>query len=230
MEKLHLERLAAKDLLLEIDDLLTELKTQEGNEEIDRLFEEYMETQSKIEELISDSHYIEWLDQFTKKNDHFTDESWMAYRNNILGDVDKKQISNLYYFYIAIRQYAKLNNITSGSYHSYYVKFNDFYFDISRTPDGNHTETCVWRYKSYKHEDDLNKRFYFIDFNEIINNFGQYKLNQVSKQLCILSSLAKTIHKNGVPVKSIIDTVDSTLTSVSQIEDEPKKLTRKQCN
>lgn len=203
MEKFY--EIMEKDLL-EMDVSLTEIIVQEDSEGIDRLFKDYMETQSKIEELICDSHYIEWLDQFTKKHGNIDDDSWMAYRSNIIEDDDKKLIDNLYYFYIGIRQYATLINIESRGY---YIMFNDFCFHIDRYPDGNHTKTSVWRYKHFKSEDYLDKRFHIIDFNEIISNFRQYKSTQVSKQLCILSSLAKAIHKNGVPVETIVGTVDT---------------------
>ena len=232
MEKLHLESLVMKDLLLELDDLLIELKTHEGSEEIDRLLEEYMEMQEKIEELISDSQYIEWLDYFTKEHISIDDESWIS-RYRSLDDNNRNQVENLYFFYIGIRQYAKFNNIKSSSLRSYYIRFNDFYFNIGRSHGEFAMETYVSRHKPYKpglfEDNDLSEKYkqQFIDFNEIINNFGQYKSDLVSKQLCILSSLAKAIHKNGVPVESIIGTVNSTLTSVSQIEDEPKKLIRK---
>ena len=206
--------------ILEMDVSLTEIIAQEGSEGIDRLFKDYMETQSKIEELICDSHYIEWLDQFTKKHGNIDDDSWMAYRSNIIGDDDKKLIDSLYYFYIGIRQYATLINIESRGY---YIIFNDFCFHIDRYTDGNHTKTSVWRYKQFKPDDYLDKRFHIIDFNEIISNFRQYKSAQVSKQLCILSSLTKTIHKNGVPVETIVGTVDTEFSKIKRQKEMEKE-------
>ena len=228
MEKLHLESLVMKDLLLELDDFLIELKTHEGSEEIDRLLEEYMEMQAKIEELISDSQYIEWLDYFTKEHISIDDESWIS-RHRSLDDNNRNQVENLYFFYIGIRQYAKFNNIKSSSLRSYYIKFNDFYFNIGRSHGEFAMETYVSRHKPYKpglfEDNDLSEKYkqQFIDFNEIINNFGQYKSDQVSKQLCILSSLAKAIHKNGVSIETIVGTVDTEFSKIKRQKEMEKE-------
>ena len=98
----------------EIDKVLKELKTPEGQEKVDAFIKEYIEKQQiedeKIKSMLSNTSYVEWLKKFTKNKDDFDDEEWV-YCPEQLSEIDSENVRDLYLFYRGIERYARSNNI-----------------------------------------------------------------------------------------------------------------------
>ena len=112
--------------------------------------------------IMSNTDYINWLIDFMKDKKIFHDEDW-DYSLQKLDKYNQERVNELGLFFEGIFHYARSNNIDSffrplGE--CFYIKMNDNYFEIGYITGQGTMFYC----KKVSPDED------FIDFIDIINN------------------------------------------------------------
>ena len=193
---------------------LKKLESPEGQEKMNQIVREYIEKQQmeaqKIKKLMSETTYVEWLKEFTQDRDSFTEEDW-AYSQEQLTDKDRENVDNLSLFYRGIENYANSNHIEPNFFdfgEFYKVKYNDFYFKIG-IAYGQGTRIFFSKF------DGKNMKG-FINFNKVLPQ---------NKNTEKLSKLIIAMHKNGMPIEDILNTINETITALD--DGQEKHLVKK---
>ena len=205
--------------------ILEEMETPEGKAKIDEFIKKYIEEEKikneKINDLMSNTNYLEWLDKFTQDKKEFYDDDWIYYPE-LIKDSDKENVEKLYLFYRGIDRYANQNHIYPlqckfGNF--YKIRLNEIGFEIGILI-GQGTVHFVRRVaQENEHE--------FIDFNDVMTRKKQEKIDQINASLNSLSNMISTIYENGVPIESIVYTLEKSIKElVSKEEDKVKSLTK----
>lgn len=171
----------------------------------------------KIKKLMSNTSYIDWLNNFTKDKDGFGDD-YCLYSNEDISEIDKENIEKLSLFYEGIDEYAESNHIypiacESGIY--YRVKLNDFHFEIGALIGQG---TVFFFNKS----EELEKEF--IDFNDIMSGKKQSDVDQINTRLDSLSNMIRTAYDSGVPIEAIINTFNNTINEITYNNEEKEPI------
>lgn len=85
----------------------------------------------RVEEMTSDTQYIDWLEKFTLKRPFFSEEDWQFSAD--FSQEDRDNIQDLPLFYRGIDCYARRNYISpsvEGNRVSYPLKKDDVYYQI----------------------------------------------------------------------------------------------------
>jgi len=186
-----------------------------------KLAEDYINKQKeeskKIKEMISNTSYIDWLNQFTKDKKSFCDDQWLYFPEKI-SSTDRENVEKLNLFYEGINIYAKQNHIypTLCNFGNFYrVNLNDFGFEIG-TLIGQET---IFFFNKVSLKNNKN----FIDFNDIMSEKKQDNVDQINAILDSLSNIVIKAYENGVPIESIIDRLDNTIKGISSKEENKTK-------
>lgn len=156
--------------------ILKDLKTPERKAKIRKYIKEYIDKENvkneKIKILMSNTNYLEWINQFTQNKKGFFDDDWIYFPEQI-SDSDKENVEKLWLFYEGISGYADLNNIYPlqcdfGNF--YKIRLDKIGFEIGVLIGQEAVFFC--NKVAVKNEQE------FIDFNDIMN--GQ-KQEQVDK-------------------------------------------------
>ena len=116
--------------------ILKDMETPEGKARMNKWVEEYIAKEKvkseKIKSMMSNTAYIEWLNQFTQDKDGFSDDDWLYFPEKI-SESDRENVEKLCLFYEGIDKYSKQNHIYPipcefGNF--YRVKLNAFGFEI----------------------------------------------------------------------------------------------------
>ncbi len=184
----------------------------------ERWFEERLiidrEMNFRMQEIFSDSSYIEWLSHFTIEHPKFKDCEWRHFPDKLSSE-DYKKVNDLDLLFYIVDKYAKENYrypITTNSGKFYKIKYNDVGFIIGIVGG------IALGYICSRVEVDNEKDF--IDFNNIIANKKCDDVEFIERQLKDLSKLIVTLHASGVPLESISVTVNNTLDSVKPEKDD----------
>ena len=209
-----------------VEKVLKEMETPEGKEKMKKWADRYIEEQrvrdQKIKDIITNTSYVEWLNQFTQDKDGFADDEWLYFPEEI-SSIDRENVGVLNLFYEGISKYASENHIYPipcdfGNF--YRVKLNDFAFEIGILV-GQGTVFFV-------NKVSLEEGKEFIDFNYIMNDKKQDNVDNINAMLEALSNMVITAYDNGVPVESIVNKLDSTIRDISsKKENKIKVLVRK---
>lgn len=174
-----------------MDDLL------KNNEIMKELLLKAKVCEDRTKELVSDTKYIKWLEEFTSKHPFFYDDSWL-YCPSKLSDDDRKNVEILSLFFRAIDRYAKDNYIALG-----YVEFGSFY-NIKYNNVGYCIGLVVGQgASSYCDRFDISDDDYLIDFNDIMNNKKQVWVDDYNNKLNDLSNLIKSLYDDGLSAQFI---------------------------
>ena len=206
--------------------ILKDLKTPEGKVKMDKWVEKYItkqkEKEKKIKDMMSNTSYIEWLNEFTQDKDGFSDDDWLYFPEKI-SDSDRENVLKLCLFYEGIDNYSQQNHIYPvpcefGNF--YRVKLNDFGFEIGILVG----QGTIFFFNKASIEDDK----VFIDFNDIMIGRKQDNVDQINATLDSLSSMVLTAYESGVPIEAIVSRLDNTIGDItSKKGDKPKTLVRK---
>lgn len=207
--------------------ILKDMETPEGKARMNKWVEEYIAKEKvkseKIKSMMSNTAYIEWLNQFTQDKDGFSDDDWLYFPEKI-SESDRENVEKLCLFYEGIDKYSQKNHIYPipcefGNF--YRVKLNNFGFEIGILVG----QVTVFFFNKASLEDDKK----FIDFNDIIIGKKQDNVDQINATLDSLSNMVITAYESGVPIEAIVSTLDNTIKGItSKKEDKPKTLVRKQ--
>ena len=207
--------------------ILKEVNTPEGQEKIKKWAEEYFAKENakniKIQEMLSNTDYIKWLDSFTVEHSNFSDDDWLYFPEKISKE-DLEQVNNLHLMYHGIERYASKNYIypTDCNFGNFYkVKLENTGFEIGMLV-GQGTLFFCNRVQIENQKD-------FIDFNDILNNKENDNVTTIKNKLNELSNLVVSLYKSGVPLEAIVITLDNTLNEINSQNDlgQAKVLKRK---
>jgi hypothetical protein len=185
------------------------------NLEITAKMKKWLEEQIKKDEqinlekkdILSNTKYIDWLENFTKEHKEFTDDEW-TYCPEKLSISDLEKVNKLHLLYDGIDEYASKNYlyptvVDFGAVHK--IKLNNTGFEIGVFTGQGSLFFCR-RIKISK-----NNKQNFIDFNDIINNKKQDGVDEIDKKLNKLSNLIEDLDKSGIPHDAIKNTFIATL-------------------
>ena len=117
-------------------DLIKGLENPESKEIMKRIVEENIKKErqknEKIKSLMSNTDYIEWLIEFTKDKEGFSDDDWI-YSSEKLDDVAKEKVDDLQLFFEGIYQYSRINyiySLTRPLGECYKIRIGDIGFEI----------------------------------------------------------------------------------------------------
>ena len=171
------------------------------------LVQELSTEQEKAKELVSNTAYILWLENFTKVYPKFTDDLHEHYPDELTAD-DCQKISDLYLFFKGIDDYASKNLISSQTEelsfpNEYYViVYNNIYYQIGIV-SGQGTFAYCDRIK--------NPSTQVLDFNDVINNKQAKNFAVISKKIENLTQIVESLNYLNVPTDVIINTVEKAL-------------------
>lgn len=206
--------------------ILKEMKTPKGKAKIKKWVDNYIEEEKvkneKINTLMSNTSYLDWLINFTKDKNRFCDNDWLYFPERI-NDTDKENVGHLSLFYIGIKKYANENYIYPipckfGNY--YRIRLNEVGFEIGILIG----QGTVFFFKKVSIENEQE----FIDFNDIMVDNKQERVDQINASLEALSNMVLTTYESGVPIESIVETLENTIKEItSPKEGNSKALIKK---
>lgn len=201
--------------------LLREINTPEGKENFKKWAEKYLaeekEKNIKMKELLSNTDYINWLVNFTKKHTNFSDDDWLYFSEKIAKE-DLERVNNLHLIYHGIEKYANENYIypTECDFGNFYkIKLENIGFEIGMLV-GQGTVFFCKRVQVIDSKD-------FIDFYDIINNKKNKNATTIKNKLNKLFDLVVSLHKSDVPLEAIEITLDNALNEIKSKNDLEKK-------
>lgn len=208
------------------EEILKELNTPKGKATMDKWIDEFIAKtkarNEKIETMMSNTNYIEWLNSFTKDKEKFADDDWV-YCPEKLDETDREKVSMLSMLYEGIEKYALENYIfpTPCDFGEFYrVKLNDFTFEVGIMVG----QGTIFFFNKTSLEDGKD----FIDFNDVITKTKKDNVDQINSILDSLSKMVVSAYENGVPIEAIINTLNETIEDItSKKEDKSKSLVRK---
>ena len=81
-----------------VEKKVNEMEMLEGKARMEKWVDEYIEKQDEknkiIENIMSSTYYIEWLNHFTQDKNGFSDDDWL-YSSDKLSDFDRKNVEML---------------------------------------------------------------------------------------------------------------------------------------
>lgn len=178
--------------------------------------------QQKVKNMMSNTNYIKWLHGFTSDKESFYDDDWLYFPEKI-NDLDRENVYKLCLFYEGIDEYARENHIYPvvrdfGNF--YKVRLNNFGFEIG-VLIGQGTVFFCKKVPVEKISD-------FIDFRNIMAGKKEERTNQIDINLDYLSDTIISTYESGVPIESIINTVDKTIKEIiSNQENKAKTLIKR---
>jgi len=197
---------------------LTEIEMQDVmNKIIDEKIEKEKIRKKKIMSLVSNTNYIEWLVNFTKDKEDFSDNDWV-YSMEKLDNTNQEMLDDLPLFFEGIYQYAKNNYIYSLSRpfgECYRIKINNIGFEVGYL-SGQGT-------KFYCRKISLNESENAIDFMDIVNNKKQSNVEYINNSLEYISNILTELYSNGAPIEAMVERFNVIIKKLSENEKQKKE-------
>lgn len=184
---------------------------------LDDWFEKMRISDEKRKEMFSNTNYIKWLEGFTTKYESFTDDSWL-YTPTELSQEENEKVANLHLLYEGIELYAKKNYIypTECDFGGYYnIKLDNIGYELGMLVGQGTVFFCK--------RTGIDKDLEYIDFNDIMTDKKKDGVDVITQQLKDLSNKVLELHKKGIPLTALIETLDTTLTGIKEEEKNPTK-------
>ena len=194
-----------------------EIDKEKANEFIMDYIEGLKVSEAKRKEMFSNTNYLKWLENFTIEHPGFSDDDWLYFPDKISQE-DNEKVKNLHLLYEGIELYAKKNYIypTECDFGGYYnIKLDNIGYEIGMLVGQGTLFFCK--------RTPLNKDIIYIDFNDIISDKKQSGVDLITQQLKELSDKILELHKKGIPLNALIESLDTTLTGIKQEEKNPTK-------
>lgn len=194
-----------------------EIDKEKANEFIMDYIEGLKVSEAKRKEMFSNTNYLKWLENFTIEHPGFSDDDWLYFPDKISQE-DNEKVKNLHLLYEGIELYAKKNYIypTECDFGGYYnIKLDNIGYEIGMLVGQGTLFFCK--------RTPLNKDIIYIDFNDIISDKKQSGVDLITQQLKELSDKILELHKKGIPLNALIESLDTTLTGIKEEEKNPTK-------
>ena len=140
------------------------MKNDNIDEKVQNWYKEHSEKlksdHDKMEKLISNTDYIDWLSNFLRDKKYISDYDWM-YFPDLFNENERMNIAKICLLYQLVNEYSIKNSISVNDceYGNYYsVKYKSFSFDI-----GVKLDKGIMFFCSQNIYDDN-----YIDFNNIL--------------------------------------------------------------
>ena len=162
-------------------------------------------------ELVRGADYISWLESFTVNYPVFFECDWKDYDNSILSNLDKVNLKKLQTFYSVIDDYAKENYLeaVNNSYSSgYFSQYHGIGYEIGKFYGKDVSVYCN-RLGNVDIKD-------FIDVCDIIYYKKQEHTDEISLKLVGLSKYVRNLASEGIPLRAISDTFNSTMENLDE--------------
>lgn len=204
-----------------VEKILKDMETPEVKARMKKWVEGYIAKEKvkseKIKSMMSNTAYIEWLNQFTQDKDGFSDDDWLCFPEKI-SESDRENVEKLCLFYEGIDKYSQQNHIypTPCDFGNFYrVKLNGFGFEIGILIG----QGVVFFFNKVSLEEDKE----FIDFNDIMIGKKRDIVEQINVTLDSLSSMIITAYESGVPIEAIVSTLDNTIKDITSKQEAISK-------
>ena len=194
-----------------------EIDKEKADKFINDFFEGLKISEAKRKEMFSNTNYVKWLESFTIEHPDFSDDDWLYFPEKISHE-DNEKVKNLHLFYEGIELYAKKNYIypTECDFGGYYnIKLDNIGFEIGMLVGQGTLFFCK--------RTPLNKDLEYIDFNDLVADKKKDGVDVITQQLNDLSNKVLELHKKGIPLEALIETLDTTLTGIKEKEKNPTK-------
>lgn len=175
---------------------------------------EYVEKENdrkiKMQQMLSNKEYLNWLENFTIEHKNFFNTDWLYFPEKI-SDSDRINVENLDLLYNEIERYASENYIypVHDEFGNLYkIKLNNIGYEIEKL-DFQGTTLFFCNRVQIKND------YEFIDFNDIINNNKKDNTNNIKDSLKKLSNIVVSLYESGVPLEAISITLDNTLNEIN---------------
>ena len=193
------------------------------NNKSEEYIEMLMEKMNKTNEIKSNPTYINWLEKFTEKYPHFSDDDFLYHKKNKKKD-DIEKVKNLDCLYRIIDKYAQDNYIYQDNDEkntiSYKIKYNNIGYEIG----------VMYGQGTFFFCDRLNYiDGTFIDFNDILNNIKQPNTDKINQLFEKINIIIEYYYNEGVPLPAITRNINEVMTLLNKEEKErkEKKLNKK---
>lgn len=176
-------------------------------EAVNKVLADLIRTQELEKELVSNTEYILWLENFTSTHTYWSDDTWL-YCPEKISKEDYKRVEELHCFFNGIVDYAERNFIPTYNdeygYDTYiFIQFNNVGYRIG--------EMIGQGTLAYCERVDISSDNVFIDFNDIIINKKQENVDDIEKKLDSMCKIIEELISMGVPAKSISKRVQNAL-------------------
>lgn len=200
--------------------ILKDMKTKEGQQKMKQWVKEYIAKEEqrdlKMQQLLSNTDYLKWLESFTLEHQKFSDDDWL-YCQEKLSKEDLEHVENLHLLYSGIDKYARKNYIypTECEFGNFYsIKLDNAFFKIGILV-GQGTIFFCDRVQTENEKE-------FIDFNDISNSKTPDSVIETRNSLTKLSNMVISLHQNGIPLQAIVNTLNNTVDKLKD-KNEVKK-------
>lgn len=194
-----------------------EIDKEKADKFINDFFERLKISEAKRKEMFSNTNYVKWLESFTIEHPVFSDDDWLYFPEKISQE-DNEKVKNLHLFYEGIELYAKKNYIypTKCDFGGYYnIKLDNISYEIGMLVGQGTLFFC--------NRKPIDKDLEYIDFNDIMADKKKDGVDVITQQLKDLSDKILELHKKGIPLDALIETLDTTLTGIKEKEKNPTK-------
>lgn len=176
----------------------TSKREKELSEETKKLLADLIRLQRLEKELISNTEYILWLENFTIAHPCWSDDTWL-YSPEEISKEDYEKVKQLHRFFNGIIDYAERNFIPHyydefGTYN--FIKFNNIGYKIG-VMAGQGSLTYCERI-DISHDDNV-----FIDFNDIVNNKKQENVDYIINKFDSMYKIIEELISMGVSSETI---------------------------
>ena len=161
-----------------------------------------------IDEISSKTDYINWVINYSKNKKEFYSDDYF-YHFDILDEESKTNIEHLCFLYDAIDRYSNKNYIypTTTEFGNYYkIKYNNQGFQIGFMAG----QGIIFYCKKCQIDDS------FLDFNDLINNKKQKKVEAINNNLKQISDKIISAYNSGASIDAINDTINQTLNNLTK--------------
>ena len=172
---------------------------------IKKLAEQDSKRRKKIQKIFSNYDYINWLENFLKIYEGFSDDTWLN-ESEALSKEDNENVLNLPLFFEEVKAYATKNFIYPSHEHLQdYTFYNEFYlirynrciYKISMICGQGTVFYCT------RAENKNNSSTKIIDIKDVIGGNISPNAKYISKKLESFSIFVKEMIESEIPIPAI---------------------------
>lgn len=184
---------------------------KENNKEMQEMIQNMSEEQKNrniiIQDLMSNTDYIDWIGEYTEKCGGFSDQTRFRDKTKLPLEIENN-INKLIYFFEGIRRYAEENYIypknDNGIY--YVITYNGISYEIGVNVGQGTICFCT---RSTKTENA-------IDFNDILKNNKPERTEIINNKLIELQNYLDSLISENIPVEALTETTQKVLQKVKK--------------
>ena len=173
------------------------------NERINYFVEKFIQDREKAKNIVKDNVYMLWLEKFTTVYSGFSDDNWLYCPEKISAD-DLANVNSLSFFFEGITEYASKNFFpiyTTDWGKCVLIKFNGIGYKVGLDAGQGSISYCE--------RIDISDDKVFIDFNDIMTDKKQDKVDLITQKLYQVEKLIEELIHIGAPIETVFDNLKS---------------------